>query len=171
MTASGYDCRVNRLIRPSTIEDLPSIEEIYASARAFMRRSGNPNQWRDNKPDMAEVIRDIEEGHSYAIVEEAAIIAVFSALPSPDPTYVYIEGNWLNDRPYYVIHKIAKKASSKGILQEAVSFCLTKVDDVRIDTHADNKPMQQALAKLGFSYRGIIYLTNGEPRNAYHLAV
>ncbi len=136
-----------------------------------MRRSGNPNQWKDNKPDMAEVIRDIGDGHSYVIVEDRTVIAVFSALPSPDPTYSYIEGSWLNDRPYYVIHKIAKRGNVKGILAKAVSFCLTKTSDVRIDTHADNKPMQQALAKLGFSYRGVIYLANGEARNAYHLAV
>ena len=156
-------------IRTSTLADLKSIESIYASARSFMRESGNPNQWKDDRPLREEVIRDIENGHSHLILLGEEVVAVFSALPSPDPTYATIDGAWPNDNPYYVIHKIAKGSDVPGILKAAVAFCLEKRKDVRIDTHEDNLPMQKALAALGFHYCGIIHLANGEPRNAYHL--
>ena len=39
-------------IRKSTAADLPRLLEIYESARAFMVRSGNPNQWRNVWPPM-----------------------------------------------------------------------------------------------------------------------
>ena len=32
-------------VRISTIEDLNLILDIYAKARAFMKSTGNPNQW------------------------------------------------------------------------------------------------------------------------------
>ncbi len=156
-------------IRPSTLADLPQIEAIYASARAFMRLRGNPNQWKEDRPLSEEVVRDILAGHHHVILDGDEIVACFSALPSPDPTYFDIEGEWLNDNPYYVIHKIAKGRNVPGILETAVAFCLDKVDDVRIDTHFQNQPMQKALATLGFLYCGVITLSNGEPRNAYHL--
>ena len=40
-------------------------------------------------------------------------------------------------------------------------------DNIRIDTHKDNKIMQGLLERHGFSYCGIIYLLNGAPRLAY----
>ena len=39
--------------------------------------------------------------------------------------------------------------------------------NVRVDTHKDNYVMQNMLKKLGYSYCGIIYLENGDPRLAY----
>ena len=166
-----YNVGMDYRIRPSTLADLPQIEAIYASARAFMRLSGNPNQWKDDRPLTEEVIRDIESGHHFLILVGDEAVAAFSALPSPDPTYSSIEGEWLNDNPYYVIHKIAKGRNVPGILETAVAFCLEKTKDVRIDTHHENRPMQKALSALGFAYCGVIHLTNGEPRNAYHLSV
>ena len=35
----------------------------------------------------------------------------------------------------------------------------------------DNKVMQQAFEKHGFKHCGVIYLLNGEPREAYQLVV
>ena len=35
----------------------------------------------------------------------------------------------------------------------------------------DNKIMQQALEKHGFEHCGVIYLLNGEPREAYQLVL
>ena len=32
-------------IRKAEMADLPRMMEIYAQAREYMRRSGNPNQW------------------------------------------------------------------------------------------------------------------------------
>ena len=41
---------------------------------------------------------------------------------------------------------------------------------IRIDTHRDNCIMKHVLSKYGFKMCGVIYLENGDPRDAYHMA-
>ena len=78
-------------------------------------------------------------------------------------------GKWSSDHPYGTIHRIAGDGSG-GILHASVEYCLTKTDYLRIDTHADNRIMQGAIAKEGFTYCGIIYVEDGSPRLAYDRA-
>ena len=39
-------------IRKSTPEDIKQILSIYAYARSQMKRSGNPDQWKDHYPSL-----------------------------------------------------------------------------------------------------------------------
>ena len=49
-------------IRKATEEDFNRIMEIYAYARAFMAKTGNPNQWGPTKwPPEALIHDDIRE--------------------------------------------------------------------------------------------------------------
>ena len=48
-----------------------------------------------------------------------------------------------------------------------MEFALHHYDTIRIDTHRDNKVMQNAIAKAGFEYCGIIHCWNGDERLAY----
>jgi ribosomal protein S18 acetylase RimI-like enzyme len=91
-----------------------------------------------------------------------------------DPTYGYIDGAWMNDEPYGVIHRIASDGERRGIFKNVLEFCKEKmavrnIKNLRIDTHADNKPMQHLVEKYDFNRCGIIYLGNGSPRIAYQL--
>ena len=51
----------------------------------------------------------------------------------------------------------------------AVEYGRSRCCHIRVDTHADNKPMQHLAEKYGFSRRGIIYVEDGTPRIAYDL--
>lgn len=157
------------MIRHTTPEDLPKILEIYAYAREFMRRNGNPNQWGDDRPLLSAIERDIENRNSYLVTDETGeICGIFAFLIGNDPTYEIIEeGQWLNDAPYGVIHRIAGNGKRGGILEETLAFCKQYVGDLRIDTHEDNRVMQHLLEKNGFTKCGIIYTDNGTPRLAY----
>ena len=159
---------MNYSIRPATIADLPRILEIYAGAREFMRRTGNPNQWGKTHP-AEEILRsDIPKGQLYVCSENSEIIGVFAYIRGTDPTYLEIEGgSWLNDEPYGVIHRIAVAEQGKGIIGFCIDQCFDRCKNLRIDTHRDNLPMQRALTKRGFCYCGIIYLENGDERFAY----
>ena len=85
-----------------------------------------------------------------------------------DSTYLRIEdGKWLNENPYGTIHRIASDGAVKGLFSACIDFCKSQMEDLRIDTHADNKTMQHLILKNGFQKCGIIYLTNGSPRIAY----
>ena len=53
------------------------------------------------------------------------------------------------------------------MLHRIVQFAKERSGHLKIDTHADNLVMQNALSKEGFSRRGIIHLADGSPRIAY----
>ncbi|MCL1884897.1 MAG: GNAT family N-acetyltransferase [Defluviitaleaceae bacterium] len=155
------------VIRKSTLDDLPKIMEIYAYAREFMRQSGNPNQWKDDHPSEETVKEDIENGDSYVCVDENDVKAVFFFSTKPDPTYTKIDGAWLNDNPYGVIHRIARAENSKGTGAFCINWCYNQIPNLRIDTHEDNTPMLNMLKTLGFERCGIIVIENGENRVAF----
>ena len=153
-------------------ENLDQILPIYAEARAFMRSSGNLNQWVNGYPHKEMLLEDIARKQLYLCEENGEILAVFCYFQGIDPTYVQIfDGQWLNDRPYGVIHRIAVRQQGKGIAKLCYDWALERCGDLRIDTHRDNKPMQRSLARYGFTQCGIIYLANGDERIAFHKTV
>lgn len=153
-------------IRKAQWEDFYRILEIYAIAREFMAKTGNPTQWGNYYPPLQMLEADIPAGNLY-VVEDEAIHGVFAYFTEPDPTYAYIEdGAWLDDSPYGTIHRVAADGSG-GVFTAVLRFAVERNPHVRIDTHADNKVMQHVLEKHGFQRTGIIYLEDGDPRIAY----
>lgn len=156
-------------VRPAQKPDLERIQEIYAYARAFMAKTGNPNQWGKNHPPAAQLKQDIENGSLFVITDGEIIHGVFFFRIGDDPTYHIIDdGAWRSNSPYGTIHRIAGDGSG-GILRTAVEFGRKQIDHLRIDTHEDNLVMQYAVTKLGFQYRGVIVTDDGSPRIAYDL--
>lgn len=155
-------------IRNSVPADLPEIQRVYAAARAYMKQTGNPNQWGDTSPELKLILGDFENKTGYVVVEDGKIVGAFAFILGTDPTYLHIEdGEWLNDEPYGTIHRIASDGTVCGIFEEALAFCSARAKNVRIDTHHDNKVMQHKIEKNGFTRCGIIYITDGSPRIAY----
>ncbi len=148
--------------------DLPRIQEIYAIARSFMRSTGNMHQWVNGYPQQEVLLHDIEKGQLYVCRKEDTICGVFMFMLDEEPTYRHIEGgSWPNEKPYGTIHRIASDGSVKGIFTVCHDFVKQRTDEIRIDTHHDNLPMQHVVEKHGFKKCGIIYLENGDPRIAY----
>ena len=147
--------------------DLDDILVIYENARKFMAENGNPNQWKKVHPPKASLIENIEEEKLYVLKNDGIIDGVFFFDKGPDPTYDYIEGQWLNDREYSVIHRIASAGRVRGVLKTCVEWCLQFCDNIKIDTHSDNIIMQNNLKKLGFKHCGTIYVPNYGPMRAY----
>lgn len=159
------------IVRNATFDDLARIEEIYARARKFMAETGNPNQWFDNYPPHETIVEDIELQRNYVAVDEnGRVQGVMAFIIGPDYTYEIIDdGEWLNDELYGTIHRIAASGEVKDIFEEMLAFGLTKIKNIRIDTHHDNKVMQHKVLKNGFKYCGIIYTFDKTPRLAYQL--
>ena len=156
------------MIRLAATQDLDDILRVYDQARQFMRASGNMLQWVNGYPQRDLLEADIEKGHLFVIEEGGAVHGAFAFILGDDPTYAYIEdGKWLNSKPYGTIHRIGTDGTIHGAVQMARDYALQFTDEVRADTHADNKPMQHTLTKNGFIRCGIIYLENGDPRIAY----
>jgi RimJ/RimL family protein N-acetyltransferase len=91
-------------------------------------------------------------------------------IPGPDPTYsVIYDGSWTDDNTYYVIHRIAVAKEGQGIARQILDWAFGKASTIRIDTHRDNVIMHHVLQKYGFKKCGVIFLLNGDARDAYHL--
>lgn len=155
-------------IRKSAPDDIPEMMEIFAAARRFMARTGNPGQWSEDYPGEELLKSDIASGDSHVILSGGRIVATFVLRPGNDPTYDTIyDGNWPDDLPYATIHRIASRGERKGMLHAAMQYALERYSAIRIDTHRDNTVMRNAIAKEGFKYCGIIHCWNGTERLAY----
>ena len=161
-------------IRKAYEKDLSRCLEIYANAREYMKENGNPDQWGTEYPYDYLIKEDIEIGRLYVADCEGSVEGVFLMESGPDETYLEIEGKWLNNEPYFVIHRIASSGKAKGVVKMAVDFALKNTRNVRIDTHEKNATMQKVLTKLGFKHCGTIYVfapwEGKSPRMAYHLS-
>ncbi len=155
-------------IEKSQPYQLEEILKVYARARTFMAEHGNPTQWGTTHPPAERVRRDIEEGLSFVCMAGDEIAAVFYFRIGEEPSYRAIyEGEWLNDRPYGVVHRIASAGTVKGAGTFCLQWACEQCGNLRIDTHRNNIVMQNLLKKNGFSYCGIIYLEDGDERLAY----
>lgn len=156
------------IIRKAKHEDIPQMLNIFAIARRFMVETGNPNQWAATYPSVQQLTDDINSGDSYICIENGKMVATFVLRRGNDPTYdIIYNGEWKNNNPYATIHRIASNGEIKGIFNKAMEYALQHYETIRIDTHRDNKVMQNAINKAGFQYCGIIHCWNGDERLAY----
>lgn len=155
------------LIRKATYDDLQEMADVFVCARQYMKDNGNPTQWGDNRPDTSLIINDIDNGNSYVMVKDGKIVATFACIKGIEPTYIDIDGKWLNDDEYVTIHRIASNGKVKGVFDEAIRFCEKFNVDIRIDTHRNNKTMIHLIEKNGFTYCGIIIVDDNTERLAY----
>ena len=154
-------------IRPATPEDLPALERVYARARSFMKEAGNPTQWAPNYPNADILQADIAKNALYVCEQDGTVVGVFALLPGEEPTYRVIDGAWHADLPYATIHRVASDGSCRGIAQACFDFSKKQYSYLRIDTHADNLPMQAVIQKAGFRPCGTITIADGTPRIAF----
>ena len=157
-------------IRKTTTGDLPAVMEIFHDARQFMRDNGNPDQWKTAHPPQFIIEKDIADGLSHVCVNDAGdILATFFFDKNPDKTYAKIDGKWLNDEPYGVVHRIARASipQAKGAGAFCLNWSFEQIPNIRIDTHKDNTPMITLLERLGFKRCGIIWLENGDERVSF----
>ena len=77
----------------------------------------------------------------------------------------------MNEKPYGVIHRIASSGKVGGVFSACLEWCSRYVDNIRIDTHRDNRVMQELSLRHGFRCCGIIYLANGDERIAFQKEV
>ena len=156
-------------VRTALKTDLPAIMKVLEAGRQIMISSGNPNQWAQGYPTEEMVLKDIGPGYGKIVEEGGKVAGYFACIPSPDPTYAVIEGGtWLNDeKPYYVIHRIASYPDVHGVFKTMMAYMEGVTDNIRIDTHKDNRIMQHCILRYGFTYCGIIYLQSGDERLAY----
>ena len=158
------------LFRRAAAADIPRIMRIIARAQAQMRAAGS-QQWQDGYPAESDIARDIGRGDGYVLSLPAADPAAGSAgsaLPDRDslpdmlpggsavfdgePAYAGIEGRWLTDGAYVVLHRLAVAGGMQG--RGLATAFLRRVGELarrrgvcafRVDTNFDNRRMLRLL--------------------------
>ena len=115
------------MVRKAVMDDFPVILNIYATARAFMAKTGNPTQWADGHPS-ADLLRECILAQKLFVFTDpddfSQIRGCFYFAIENDPTYAQIsEGSWLSDAPYGVIHMVASDGQVHGFLRNVLDFC------------------------------------------------
>ena len=152
-------------IRATEERDLPAVMEILHQAHAYFKAQGI-DQWQDGYPDEATIRQDIQNGTAYLVELDGIVAACATIAFTPDENYTtMVSGQWLTDRPYAVIHRIAVDDKLKGrgiagwILEQAEYLCRQRgVESLKIDTHQDNTSMRRLLEKQNYHYCGVIQL-------------
>lgn len=149
-------------IRHTLPGEIDRLMEIYSLARKFMREHGNPRQWSAyGWPPRALIERDIAAGNSYVCVHDGRVVGTFYYAYGEriEPTYAVIEqGAWVGGDTYGVVHRVAGDGSVPGIGTACLNWAYAQCGHLRIDTHPDNRVMQNLLAKLGFACCGQIHV-------------
>ena len=159
-------------LEPAKTDELALCISILREGRAFQQEQGF-TQWTDEYPTPALIESDIREqqGYLFKIDGEAAGYMYLSF--DGDQTYPSIEGQWLSDIPYAVVHRIAfsRRFAGRGLstaaFGEIQKLCEKKgFRSIRIDTDKKNQRMQHVLEKNGFKFCGYV-LFDGDKKWAH----
>lgn len=159
-------------LRKANFSEIPQIWEILQDAIEQRRLDGS-TQWQDGYPNELSIKSDIENGYGYVFTEDESILAYAAIIFDKEPAYENIEGKWLTDGDYTVVHRVAvsKLAKGKGIatkLFESIEGLSVEnnVYSIKVDTNFDNTPMLKILDRLKYTYCGEVYF-RGSARKAF----
>ncbi len=164
------------MVRLAVIQDIDAILEILSLATIDMQKDGIYQWIIGGYPGRSEVKHDIDCEQGYVCEIEGVVVGYSAVIGDGEPTYSEIcGGQWLTDKPYYTIHRIAvhRDSKCKGVARQIFDYVSSMATatgrNVRIDTHRVNTPMRSLLKKLGYQYCGIIHIYDGSERVAYEL--
>ncbi|MFV0558376.1 MAG: GNAT family N-acetyltransferase [Enterococcus sp.] len=152
----------NLYIRKSQSTDLLAILAIINEAKLYLAQQGS-SQWQNGYPNQATIQHDITLQHSYVLVVNHEIAATFVLQETPDANYSQIyAGAWQRaDEAYTTIHRIAISAKfrQQNLASHMIHFSIQQsrnlgFNQLRVDTHEKNRPMQHLLTKNGFTKVG-----------------
>lgn len=166
MTMTNYH------FRKAELSEAAPIWEILQQA-IIRRKEDGSEQWQDGYPNPAVVANDIEKGQGFVLLEGEIIIGYSAVLINDEPAYATIEGKWLTNADFVVIHRVAisetylGKGLAKMIIREIENFARDKnIYSIKADTNFDNIPMMKIFENLGYTLCGEVYF-RGSPRKAY----
>ncbi|MNK88162.1 Acetyltransferase (GNAT) family protein [compost metagenome] len=160
------------VLRKAVLSEIPAIWEILQDAIEQRRLDGS-TQWQDGYPNELSIKNDIENGYGYVLTENESILCYAAIMFDKESAYENIEGKWLTDGDYTVVHRVAvsKLAKGKGIatkLFEKIERLSVEnnIYSIKVDTNFDNVPMLKILDKLKYTYCGEVYF-RGSARKAF----
>lgn len=158
--------------RKATPAEIPEIWHILKGAIQRRKEDGS-TQWQDGYPNVEVIKKDLEKKGAYVLTKEEEILGYCAVLINDEPQYEKIEGKWLSEQDYIVIHRVAVSQNhlGKGLAKRIFGFieelALNKnIFSIKADTNFDNGAMLKIFKQLDYHYCGEVYF-RGSPRKAY----
>ncbi len=160
-------------IRIANKNDISEIMEIVDKAKSYMKEN-KINQWTDDYPNEDVFLTDLKENRLYIAEIDKKIVGMAVLVLDGDEDYNNIDGKWLFDGKYGVIHRIAVNPDykSQNVAKNLLDFFENKLinlgyNSIRVDTHKDNQSMLRFIEKNGFQKCGIVYIRKTDERIAF----
>jgi GNAT superfamily N-acetyltransferase len=142
--------------RLATEEELDTCYKLIDDARNKMISIGR-HQWTSSYPSLTQIAQDIAHGHAFVLEQNGQIVAYASVSVNGEPAYQNIEGTWLTNDIYAVVHRMAVRVDQQGhhiaeeFMRRIESYCLSMdIHSIKVDTNKDNREMIHLLSKLGY---------------------
>ncbi|MES2410878.1 MAG: GNAT family N-acetyltransferase [Bacteroidota bacterium] len=153
--------------RKAVLSDVPQIWTIIQQA-IVRRKNDGSQQWQDGYPNENSIREDIENGNGYVLTDEKKVLAYTAVLINDEPAYDHLEGNWLSNGDFVVVHRLAISDGylGQGLAQKIMLFTedIAKqhtISSIKVDTNFDNIGMLKVFEKLGYTYCGEVMLRGG----------
>lgn len=158
--------------RKAETKDAAEIWTILQQAIRRRKEDGS-SQWQSGYPNLNTVNSDIEKAYCYLLTEGEKILASAALIFNNEPTYEAIDGAWLSNGDFLVVHRVAvsDEVLGKGIASrfftEIEKFAKENgVYSIKVDTSFDNYAMLKILEKSAYTYCGEVQVSDG-PRKAF----
>lgn len=162
----------NVRFRSAEERDLPEIGTIIKRA-IHRRKQDGSTQWQDGYPNEETLREDIAKGYGHVLTLNGDIVVYCALIKNNEPAYEAIEGRWLSEGDFYVVHRVAVAEAFLGQGYVLALFGRLEswvgrqgVSSIRVDTNYDNGAMLHILRRLGYRYCGEVYF-RGSARKAF----
>ena len=153
--------------RQATPEDASAIWEILQQAIRRRKEDGS-TQWQNGYPNEQTVESDIQREIAHVATLNGKVVASAALVFNDEPTYDVIDGAWLTQGDFLVVHRIAvsDEVAGKGVAKKFFTYFEefakeNQVFSIKIDTNFDNLAMLSILEKWGYTYCGEIQVSDG----------
>nr|WP_018676773.1 GNAT family N-acetyltransferase [Riemerella columbina] len=156
----------------ATIEDIDEIWQLLQLGIEKRRRERS-NQWQDGYPNLETVKRDVNHQCGFVLKDNEVLLAYMALIKNNEPAYQNIEGQWLSDGDFVVLHRLIVNPNyaGQGLAKKAMLWAedwakQQQIDSLKVDTNFDNEAMLHIFKTLGYTYCGKVYF-RGSPRQAF----
>lgn len=158
-----------RKAHPKEIDEIWEILQFAIQSR----KNDGSQQWQDGYPNRDSIVQDLDNDCAYVLADDKGDLAYGAVIFDVEPAYNNIEGKWLSDGDYVVVHRVAAAERSKGMgiatrfFNEVEKLSKSKnIHSIKVDTNFDNLAMLRIMEKLGYQYCGEVYF-RGSARKAF----
>lgn len=154
-------------LRKAEIDDRDIIWGMIRQSIERRKQDGS-TQWQNGYPNIGTVESDIAKGFGYVLTVDGEIAVYAALILNDEPAYSQIEGAWLSNGEFVVVHRVAVEGKFAG--QGMVKKLFDHIEDftrshgiqsIKVDTNYDNIAMLKILESKGYSYCGEVLLADG----------